>query len=200
MCSSKPTKIPQFQAAPKLRTFRLSYVAQNFCAKLSVRSAGKLLRVCPAASAWGQLGVRELSKEVLAVAPGRSSCPRTALWFLWKSNANIWWPPSLIASICGLAEGWADGSFPPTDTFLCILTVQQEGIQITESGKFHISHDGTLSIQDLGVADQGRYECIARNPFGFTSSAMQLTITGSVSPGAPLEPPLALVQAGAVAS
>lgn len=60
--------------------------------------------------------------------------------------------------------------------------MQQEGIQITESGKFHISQDGTLSIQDLGVADQGRYECIARNPFGFTSSAMQLTITGTVSP------------------
>lgn len=60
--------------------------------------------------------------------------------------------------------------------------VQQDGIQITESGKFHISQDGTLSIQDLGVADQGRYECIARNPFGFTSSAMQLTITGRVSP------------------
>ncbi|OWK56642.1 Peroxidasin [Lonchura striata] len=54
-----------------------------------------------------------------------------------------------------------------------------EGIQITESGKFHISQDGTLSIQDLGVADQGRYECIARNPFGFTSSAMQLTITAT---------------------
>lgn len=63
--------------------------------------------------------------------------------------------------------------------------VQQEGIQITESGKFHISQDGTLSIQDLGVADQGRYECIARNPFGFTSSAMQLTITGTVSPTLP---------------
>jgi len=60
--------------------------------------------------------------------------------------------------------------------------VQQEGIQITESGKFHVSQDGTLSIQDLGVADQGRYECIARNPFGFTSSAMQLTITGRASP------------------
>lgn len=189
-----------FRLPLNCRHLDLAIVAQNFCAKLSVRSAGKLLLVCPAASAWGQLGVRELSKEVFAVAPGRSSCPRTALWFLWKSNANIWWPPSLIASICGLAEGWADGSFPPTDTFLCILTVQQEGIQITESGKFHISHDGTLSIQDLGVADQGRYECIARNPFGFTSSAMQLTITGSVSPAAPLEPPLALVQAGAVAS
>jgi len=47
-----------------------------------------------------------------------------------------------------------------------------------------VSQDGTLSIQDLGVADQGRYECIARNPFGFTSSAMQLTITGSVPPAA----------------
>uniref|UniRef100_A0A8C3QU24 Ig-like domain-containing protein n=1 Tax=Cyanoderma ruficeps TaxID=181631 RepID=A0A8C3QU24_9PASS len=67
----------------------------------------------------------------------------------------------------------AEGHPPP------VITWTREGIQITESGKFHISQDGTLSIQDLGVADQGRYECIARNPFGFTSSAMQLTITAT---------------------
>uniref|UniRef100_A0A8D2IVU7 Ig-like domain-containing protein n=1 Tax=Varanus komodoensis TaxID=61221 RepID=A0A8D2IVU7_VARKO len=52
----------------------------------------------------------------------------------------------------------------------------KEGIQITESGKFHISPEGTLSVRDLGLADQGRYECIARNTFGFTSSTMQLTV------------------------
>ncbi|XP_030318926.1 peroxidasin homolog [Calypte anna] len=67
----------------------------------------------------------------------------------------------------------AQGDPRPTITWV------KEGIQITESGKFHISQDGTLSIQDLGVAEQGRYECIARNPFGFTSSAMQLTITAT---------------------
>uniref|UniRef100_A0A8C3UKJ3 Ig-like domain-containing protein n=1 Tax=Catharus ustulatus TaxID=91951 RepID=A0A8C3UKJ3_CATUS len=67
----------------------------------------------------------------------------------------------------------AQGDPRPTITWV------KEGIQITESGKFHVSQDGTLSIQDLGVADQGRYECIARNPFGFTSSAMQLTITAT---------------------
>ncbi|XP_025057452.1 peroxidasin homolog isoform X2 [Alligator sinensis] len=59
------------------------------------------------------------------------------------------------------------------------ITWVKEGIQITDSGKFHMSQDGTLSIRDLGVADQGRYECIARNPFGFTSSTMQLTITAT---------------------
>uniref|UniRef100_A0A674HZE2 Ig-like domain-containing protein n=1 Tax=Terrapene triunguis TaxID=2587831 RepID=A0A674HZE2_9SAUR len=59
------------------------------------------------------------------------------------------------------------------------ITWAKEGIQITESGKFHVSRDGTLSIRDLGVADQGRYECIARNTFGFTSSTMQLTITAT---------------------
>ncbi|KAF2980202.1 hypothetical protein EK904_009380, partial [Melospiza melodia maxima] len=78
----------------------------------------------------------------------------------------------------------AQGDPRPTITWV------KEGIQITESGKFHISQDGTLSIQDLGVADQGRYECIARNPFGFTSSAMQLTITGTVSPPEPSLAPL----------
>ncbi|KAJ6665741.1 hypothetical protein lerEdw1_002111 [Lerista edwardsae] len=56
------------------------------------------------------------------------------------------------------------------------ITWAKEGIQITESGKFHISQEGTLSISDLGLADQGRYECRARNTFGFTSSTMQLTV------------------------
>ncbi|XP_019403812.1 PREDICTED: peroxidasin homolog isoform X1 [Crocodylus porosus] len=67
----------------------------------------------------------------------------------------------------------AHGDPQPTITWV------KEGIQITDSGKFHMSQDGTLSIRDLGVADQGRYECIARNPFGFTSSTMQLTITAT---------------------
>ncbi|XP_038605963.1 peroxidasin homolog [Tachyglossus aculeatus] len=67
----------------------------------------------------------------------------------------------------------AQGDPPP------IITWAKEGIQITESSKFHISGDGTLTVRDLGVADQGRYECIARNAFGFTSSAMRLTITAT---------------------
>ncbi|XP_063003275.1 peroxidasin homolog [Elgaria multicarinata webbii] len=59
------------------------------------------------------------------------------------------------------------------------ITWAKEGIQITESGKFHISREGTLSVRDLGLADQGRYECVARNTFGFTASTMQLTITAT---------------------
>nr|XP_020665436.1 peroxidasin homolog [Pogona vitticeps] len=64
----------------------------------------------------------------------------------------------------------AQGDPPPT------ITWSKEGIQITESGKFHISPEGTLSVRDLGMADQGKYECVARNTFGFTSSTMQLTV------------------------
>ncbi|XP_039194490.1 peroxidasin-like, partial [Crotalus tigris] len=56
------------------------------------------------------------------------------------------------------------------------ITWAKDRIQITESGKFHISQEGTLSIRDLGLADQGRYECTARSSSGFITSAMQLTI------------------------
>ncbi|KAG3274182.1 peroxidasin like [Ictidomys tridecemlineatus] len=51
------------------------------------------------------------------------------------------------------------------------------GIQITESGKFHIDSGGTLTIYDAGQADQGRYECLARNSFGLVGANMFLTVT-----------------------
>ncbi|XP_070796250.1 peroxidasin-like [Pituophis catenifer annectens] len=56
------------------------------------------------------------------------------------------------------------------------ITWAKDRIQITESGKFHISQEGTLSIRDLGLADQGQYECVARSSSGLTASAMLLTI------------------------
>uniref|UniRef100_A0A8C6VHK2 Ig-like domain-containing protein n=1 Tax=Naja naja TaxID=35670 RepID=A0A8C6VHK2_NAJNA len=64
----------------------------------------------------------------------------------------------------------AQGNPQPT------ITWAKDRIQITESGKFHISQEGTLSIRDLGLADQGQYECIARSSSGLAARAMQLTI------------------------
>uniref|UniRef100_A0A8C1CWW3 Peroxidasin n=1 Tax=Cyprinus carpio carpio TaxID=630221 RepID=A0A8C1CWW3_CYPCA len=51
-----------------------------------------------------------------------------------------------------------------------------DGVQITESGKFHINPDGYLEVQDVGLADGGRYECVARNSIGYSSSSMVLTV------------------------
>ncbi|XP_077873311.1 putative oxidoreductase PXDNL [Ictidomys tridecemlineatus] len=58
-----------------------------------------------------------------------------------------------------------------------IITWSKAGIQITESGKFHIDSGGTLTIYDAGQADQGRYECLARNSFGLVGANMFLTVT-----------------------
>ncbi|XP_032897244.1 peroxidasin homolog [Amblyraja radiata] len=58
-----------------------------------------------------------------------------------------------------------------------IITWTKDGVQITDSGKFFVTPEGTLTIRDVGEGDQGRYECIARNPFGFISSNMMLTVT-----------------------
>ncbi|XP_059580086.1 probable oxidoreductase PXDNL isoform X4 [Alligator mississippiensis] len=58
-----------------------------------------------------------------------------------------------------------------------ILTWRKSGIHITASGKFHVNPEGTLTIRDVGQADQGRYECVARNPFGLTTASMLLTVT-----------------------
>uniref|UniRef100_A0A1A8LEU1 Peroxidasin homolog n=2 Tax=Nothobranchius pienaari TaxID=704102 RepID=A0A1A8LEU1_9TELE len=58
-----------------------------------------------------------------------------------------------------------------------ILTWNKDGIQVTESGKFHISAEGYLEVKDVGTADAGRYECIARNPIGYQVASMVLTVT-----------------------
>ncbi|XP_035767871.1 peroxidasin homolog [Neolamprologus brichardi] len=52
-----------------------------------------------------------------------------------------------------------------------------DGVQVTESGKFHISPDGYLEVKDVGTADAGRYECVARNPIGYQVASMVLTVT-----------------------
>lgn len=64
--------------------------------------------------------------------------------------------------------------FPP----VTIIFPPQAGVQITESGKFHVSGEGMLTIYDAGQADQGRYECVARNSFGFVVTNMFLTVVG----------------------
>lgn len=58
------------------------------------------------------------------------------------------------------------------------LYFSQDGVQVTESGKFHISPEGYLEVKDVGTADAGRYECVARNPIGYQVASMVLTVTG----------------------
>ncbi|CAN0028370.1 peroxidasin homolog isoform X1 [Lampetra fluviatilis] len=57
-----------------------------------------------------------------------------------------------------------------------IITWSKDGVQLTESGKFHLTAEGFLTIRDVGPADQGRYECIARNSIGHASTNMLLTV------------------------
>lgn len=57
----------------------------------------------------------------------------------------------------------------------------QDGVQVTESGKFHVSPEGFLTIRDVGTADEGRYECVARNTIGYSSVSMVLSVNGKVS-------------------
>lgn len=54
----------------------------------------------------------------------------------------------------------------------------QDGVQVTESGKFHVSPEGFLTIRDVGTADEGRYECVARNTIGYSSVSMVLSVNG----------------------
>lgn len=60
----------------------------------------------------------------------------------------------------------------------------QDGVQVTESGKFHISPEGFLTIHDVGTADAGRYECVARNTIGQASVSMVLSVSGESHGGA----------------
>ncbi|XP_053365553.1 peroxidasin [Clarias gariepinus] len=57
-----------------------------------------------------------------------------------------------------------------------VITWNKDGVQVTESGKFHINPDGYLEVNDVGLADAGRYECVARNSIGYLSVSMVLTV------------------------
>lgn len=62
----------------------------------------------------------------------------------------------------------------------------QDGVQVTESGKFHISPEGFLTIHDVGTADAGRYECVARNTIGQASVSTVLSVSGKEAGPPPL--------------
>ncbi|KAK3563805.1 hypothetical protein QTP86_034530, partial [Hemibagrus guttatus] len=57
-----------------------------------------------------------------------------------------------------------------------VITWNKDGVQVTESGKFHINTDGYLEVNDVGLADGGRYECVARNSIGQSFVSMVLTV------------------------
>uniref|UniRef100_A0ACB8GDL9 Uncharacterized protein n=1 Tax=Sphaerodactylus townsendi TaxID=933632 RepID=A0ACB8GDL9_9SAUR len=57
-----------------------------------------------------------------------------------------------------------------------VITWNKDGVQVTESGKFHVSPEGFLTIHDVGPADEGRYECVARNTIGYSSVSMVLSV------------------------
>ncbi|KAM6221084.1 peroxidasin homolog [Rhynchocyon petersi] len=57
-----------------------------------------------------------------------------------------------------------------------VITWNKDGVQVTESGKFHINPEGFLTINDVGPADAGRYECVARNTIGYSSVSMVLSV------------------------
>uniref|UniRef100_W5MFK7 Peroxidasin like n=1 Tax=Lepisosteus oculatus TaxID=7918 RepID=W5MFK7_LEPOC len=57
-----------------------------------------------------------------------------------------------------------------------MITWTKDGVQITDSGKFHVSSEGLLTIRDVGQADRGRYECVARNAIGQSTSSMVLSV------------------------
>lgn len=78
----------------------------------------------------------------------------------------------------GLVFIQVSGAEAPTSIVRATLSFQQDGVQVTESGKFHISSEGYLEVKDVGTADAGRYECVARNPIGYQVASMVLTVTG----------------------
>lgn len=63
---------------------------------------------------------------------------------------------------------------------IIFIILLQDGVQVTESGKFHISPEGFLTINDVGTADAGRYECVARNTIGYSSVSMVLSVNGKM--------------------
>ncbi|KAJ7333691.1 hypothetical protein OS493_015773 [Desmophyllum pertusum] len=57
-----------------------------------------------------------------------------------------------------------------------IITWIKNNVHITEANRYSVSKSGTLRIRDVGKADEGRYECAARNSIGAASAQMTLTV------------------------
>lgn len=69
----------------------------------------------------------------------------------------------------------AHGAPPPVITWI------KDNVRITEANRFSVSSSGSLTIRDIGKADEGRYECAARNSIGVASTQMTLTVQGEGS-------------------
>ena len=80
-------------------------------------------------------------------------------------------PPEHTALLLSLTHSYCDSP----------SVLLQDGVQVTESGKFHISPEGFLTIHDVGTADAGRYECVARNTIGQASVSMVLSVSGKAA-------------------
>lgn len=61
-----------------------------------------------------------------------------------------------------------------------IITWIKNNVHITEANRYSVSKSGTLRIQDVGKADEGRYECAARNSIGAASAQMTLTVQSKI--------------------
>ena len=53
-------------------------------------------------------------------------------------------------------------------------------MHITEANRYSVSSSGTLTIEEVGKTDEGRYECAARNSIGAASAQMTLTVQGKI--------------------
>ena len=62
-----------------------------------------------------------------------------------------------------------------------IVTWIKNNVHITQGNRYTVSSSGTLSIQDVGKADEGRYECAARNSIAAASAQMTLTVQSNES-------------------
>ncbi|XP_033097959.1 peroxidasin homolog [Anneissia japonica] len=62
-----------------------------------------------------------------------------------------------------------------------VITWSKDGVQITPSAKFVIINNRRLLIRDVGLVDEGRYDCAARNSIGYASTSMELKVVASNS-------------------
>ena len=61
-----------------------------------------------------------------------------------------------------------------------IITWIKNNVHLIEANRYSVSSSGTLKIRDIGKADEGRYECAARNSIGSASAQMTLTVQSKI--------------------
>ena len=62
-----------------------------------------------------------------------------------------------------------------------VVTWYNRGVLISNSSRYSVSRDGTLSLNHVTYDDNGQYQCVAKNEAGATSANITVFVVGKLT-------------------